>query len=1229
MAIWRRERRESRRNTRPRWSLRQLESRILLAGDAGSAVGDSSAPLSIASTHHAAPVGAATIAAAPRSAHLVLVAPDAAEIDSIVGGLTSRHEMVLLNENQGLLEQISELLSSRSNVAGVHIITHGASGQLALGGARVDIGSLDRQAEQVRGWAESLSPDADILLYGCATGFGETGERFVRRLAELSQADVAASIDATGSRGQGGDWDLERTVGAIQSDVALSENARRRFEGLLPITIDAAGVTGEEQMLLQLGGVTVATVDNVGGDAYGSVFEQYTIDIDGADIGQLRVVFTNDLFDPVLGDRNLRIDKVTVDGVDYETEDPSVFSTGTWLPQDGVVPGYRQSEFLHADGFFQYASVTPNNGTIINIAASGAEGEETAELRIDGVAVKTWTNVSTTPQLLSYTAASTVTASQIQVAFTNDLWNPSAGIDRNLIVDFIEVDGQVFQTEDPSVYSTGTWLPADGIVPGFRQSETLHTNGYFQYVDQTPNAGSQVVIYASGFEGDENMTLEIDGGAVASWNSVGVQPQGFTYTTADVVTPDQVRVVFTNDLYNPAAGIDRNLIVDRISIDGVSYATDAPNVYSTGSWLPEDGIQPGFRQSKVLNADGYFQYAVEVAVVPNGSGFTTETIVSGLVQPIAFDESSDGRIFVAEKAGIIRVIENGQLLPTPFLDINEEVNSHHDRGMMGIALDPDFANNGYVYVQFAVELDPANPDKPDFNSPAGGRLIRITASAADSNVADPATRVVIQDGHQMSNATHSVGDIDFDNAGNLIYTWGDGGFDPALRLASQDPNSPQGKLFRIDPLTFEGVSENPYYDPTDPTSIASRVWAVGIRNSWKLSVDRATGDVYMGEVTDGGPEEINVMRADGTTILNYGWPYYEDTNRTSYGSVPPNFVYESAFVALPHTESGGGDAIVGGSLWRGDVYPSVYDGRYFFGNFNQGILYTADQNGDFQQFGDAGQFPGTVDIQIGSDGTLWMMSMFTGQIDRLVYENTPSSNSSPIAVTVATTTAGATPVSVTFDASASSDADGDPLLYEWDFQSDGSVDATGAVVSHTYTSVGRSSATLTVSDGNGGTDNRVIEIDVLATQPQDGNLALGRPAVQSPSDGPAIASRAVDGNTDGTFSNDSVAQTLTTRTPLWEVDLGAVYEIGSLQIHTRSDGLNPLNNYWILISETPLSSGNLDAARSDPGVWLYNEVGTAGPLEIITVGTLGRYVRIQMAGVDDVLAIAEVEIFEA
>ena len=1175
----------------------ELENRIMLAAEVGAACDVSAA--ADATVADAVPVVAGGVhdrISKHTAADLVFISPDVPDLEGIVAGISSEASYVLLNPTRPGLEQITQTLRSHANVRSIHIIAHGDSGQVVLGNQSVTAETLVRYQDQLRSWSQTLTADADILLYGCDVASGVKGEQFVHLLSRLTSTDVAASVDMTGSPLLGGDWDLEYSVGLIESGLAINEPARRNFGGLLPITIEAAGVTGEEQMLLQIDGVTVATFDDVGGDAYGGVFESYTHNADGVSADDVRVVFTNDLFDPItFDDRNLRVDKIIIDGVTYETEHPSVFSTGTWLPEDGITPGFRQSEFLHANGYFQYAELAPNAGSLIEIRANGTEGPELMELRIDGTSVASWSSIGTTPQTFSYTAADTVTPSQVQVAFTNDLWDPDAGIDRNLVVDWISIDGETFQTEHPSVYSTGSWLPGDGIAPGFRLSETLNANGYFQYDEITPNNGSEIVIYARGSEGDESMSLQIDGTAVNVWNSIGTTQQGFSYTAAGTVTADQIRVAFTNDLWDPDAGIDRNLIVDRITVDGVNFETEDPSVYSTGSWLPGDGITPGFRESEVLNANGYFQYAtpavepgelsfadttvtvdesavsvtltvnrsggsdgvitvayatsdgtavadedyvadsgtitfadgqisqtividllgdnddeadeqflvtlssptggaalvdgvatafvvdddqatlngsplftyqghlylatssatswtaaqaeaeslggnlvtvndvaeedwlkqtfgsqtfwiglqenpvsgefewvsgepveythwasgkpddpftqnyavmnwqttgqwsdqrdtlqtlgiIEIGTsiadgidgVPNGTGFSTEVIASGLNQPIAFDEAPDGRIFVTEKAGLIRVIDqNGQLLPTPFLDINLEVNSHHDRGLMGIALDPDFATNGYVYYQYAVELDPANPDAPDFNSPAGGRLERIAASTADPNVADLTTRIVIQDGHQMTHAAHTVGDIDFDNDGNLIFTWGDGGFDPAVRLSVQDENSAQGKLFRIDRTTFEGVSTNPYYDAQDPSSIASRVWAKGIRNSWKFTVDTLTGDIYMGEVTDTGPEEVNIMRGDASTFPNFGWPYYQGDSETDYyGPVPPGFQYESAFVQLPHTGLGGGDSIVGGAVFRGDtVYPDVYDGRYFFGNFNQGILYTADASG--------------------------------------------------------------------------------------------------------------------------------------------------------------------------------------------------------------------------------------------------------------------------------------------
>jgi glucose/arabinose dehydrogenase len=595
---------------------------------------------------------------------------------------------------------------------------------------------------------------------------------------------------------------------------------------------------------------------------------------------------------------------------------------------------------------------------------------------------------------------------------------------------------------------------------------------------------------------------------------------------------------------------------------------------------------------------------------------------------VAFALAHDGRIFLAEKEGRVKFIENGVVVST-FLDINLEVNSGHDRGLLGIAIDPDFANTGHVYLNFTEELDPLNPDSTEFESTAAGRLIRISESLTTPNFADLTTRVDVLTGHQMSHFTHSVGDVDFDNAGNLIFTWGDGGFDPALRLEAQDENSKQGKLFRLDRFTFEGVSGNPSFDPANPDSTASKVWALGIRNSWKLDVDRVTGDIYMGEVTDSGPEEINVMRADGTTILNYGWPYFEGNDRTNDGTLPPNFVYQEAFILLPHADSGLGDSILGGPLYRGTAYSPVYESRYFFGNFNEGVLYSADETGTYQTFGLAGDYAGVVDMQVGPDDHIWLLNLYTGQLDRLVLSDPPSANTNPVASVTASLTAGAGPLVATLDASASTDSDNDTLGFAWDFDSDGIVDASGPIATHVWTQTGRNVATLIVYDGQGGADSLIVELDVLASQPAN-NLALGQPAVQSGTENGGLASRAVDGNTSGIFSAGSVTHTPQTRTPLWEVDLGSVFDIGSIEIFNRTDAGfgSRLNDFWVLVSDNPFSSANLDAARNDPGVWTFHEPGTATSLESIAVNTTGRYVRIQLAGIDDILSLAEVRVLE-
>ena len=323
-------------------------------------------------------------------------------------------------------------------------------------------------------------------------------------------------------------------------------------------------------------------------------------------------------------------------------------------------------------------------------------------------------------------------------------------------------------------------------------------------------------------------------------------------------------------------------------------------------------------------------------------------------------------------------------------------------------------------------------------------------------------------------------------------------------------------------------------------------------------------------------------------------------------------------------------AILGGDVYRGNEYPGAYNNRYFFANFGfgQGNIYTADAAGNYQQFGQTGQYQGLVDMQIGSDGHVWILSVVTGDLRRLVFDGADvQSNRDPVATASASLTAGVSPLTVSLDGQNSSDADGDALLFAWDFDSDGVVDAFGENVSHEFTNVGRTTTSLIVSDGRGGSDLSIVEVDVLDTDPADGNLALGRPAIQTGVVNGGVASRAVDGNVDSDFANESVTQTVQQRTPFWETDLGQSFNLGDVQVFSR-DG-DSLQNFWVFASDVPFTSTNLDPVRTDPNVTAIFFDGTANASELIPIDSSGRYVRVQLAGIDDTLSLAEVKIFEA
>ena len=254
------------------------------------------------------------------------------------------------------------------------------------------------------------------------------------------------------------------------------------------ITIYAAGVANTEAMELRVDGQAVQSWTNVGGAARSREFVAYSYQAsETVTASQLQVAFTNDG-----SGKDLRVDRIEVDGTVYQTEAPTTYSLGTYTSENGCGGGYKSSEWLQCNGYFAY----DQPGTNIIVYAAGVANTETMELRINGQAVQSWTNVGGAARsrefvAYSYQASETVTASQLQVAFTND------GSGKDLRVDRIEVDGTVYQTEARTTYSTGTYTSDNGCGGGYKGSEWLQCGGYFAY-DQVSARTAQTASKRSG-----------------------------------------------------------------------------------------------------------------------------------------------------------------------------------------------------------------------------------------------------------------------------------------------------------------------------------------------------------------------------------------------------------------------------------------------------------------------------------------------------------------------------------------------------------------------------------------------------------------------------------------------------------------------------------------------------------------------------------------------------------
>ena len=305
-----------------------------------------------------------------------------------------------------------------------------------------------------------------------------------------------------------------------------------------------------------------------------------------------------------------------------------------------------------------------------------------------------------------------------------------------------------------------------------------------------------------------------------------------------------------------------------------------------------------------------------------------QPIAGGFERPVFLADPADGsgRLFVVEQPGAIRVVRDGEVQAEPFLDITDRVNADgSEQGLLSMAFDPDFARNGRFYVGYTGE-------------PMTNEVARFTISADDPDRADPdseTTLLEIEDPY----GNHNGGLVMFGPDGYLYVGLGDGGSGGDPENNGQNPGTLLGSILRID-VTGEADAELPYAIPgdnplLDDPNARPEIWAYGLRNPWRFSFDRETGDLWVADVGQNAYEEVNFQPAGSPGGENYGWNLMEGAH-----CFPEGTECVTDGLVLPVAEYGrdAGYSITGGYVYRGESAPSL-TGVYLFADFGSGLLW--------------------------------------------------------------------------------------------------------------------------------------------------------------------------------------------------------------------------------------------------------------------------------------------------
>lgn len=484
-----------------------------------------------------------------------------------------------------------------------------------------------------------------------------------------------------------------------------------------------------------------------------------------------------------------------------------------------------------------------------------------------------------------------------------------------------------------------------------------------------------------------------------------------------------------------------------------------------------------------------------------------DVVVTAVGGPTALAFTPDRRLLITTQGGQLRVYQNGALIATPALNLNSRLCTNSERGLLGIAVDPQFASNNYIYLFYTFNKFGTCPtgQPTNANNPVN-RVARFVLGA--NNLVDPASETVLIDNIHSPNGNHNGGDLHFGKDGLLYISSGDGGADYAgnsggagANDAARDRHVLLGKILRI---TRDGAipASNPFQgansgrcNVTGSTTAGNwcqEIYATGLRNPFRIAFDpnAAATRFFINDVGQNVWEEID----EGAIGADYGWNVREGhcANGSTTNCGPPPAGLTNPVFDYPHTgncaASGvAGNSITGGAFVPNGIWPAEYNGAYLFGEYVCGKIFKLVPNGGggytASEFATGLGGSSAVAMIFGPYETTQAFYYTTyaggGQVRRIRY--TGAANRAPVAAAIGNPTNGPAPLNVAFDATGSSDPDGDALTFSWNF-GDGTT-GTGATPTHTYAQAGTYNAVVTVSDGRGGSATATVRIDAGNTAP--------------------------------------------------------------------------------------------------------------------------------------------------